>query len=627
MSTPSNGNGHASNGTVPVSARGAPLVLGGPEIAGSPLDVAALERLANEMFRAGPEGAGLGADTPVPPEVGAEGMVRQLPEIDGLPPTGAPAAPPAGEMLQWSSLLGAARATSPGATPAAEPDPRIVPSADLAPSGLPSVPSPPQPAAVTPAAAVDLFLLDDSPLPLADLGLAEPRRVSAPEPAGAAYYFVDEASAFASTTATARATTRPTTARTATPVNPAFDLDVVRADFPTLSEHVHGRPLIWLDNAATTQKPHAVISRLDDFYRHENSNVHRAAHEMAARATDAYEAARNTAARFLGASSSREIVFVRGATEAINLVAQAWGRQNIRSGDEIVITWLEHHANIVPWQQLCQQTGAVLRVVPVDESGQVMLDEYEKLLGPSTRLVSFAHVSNALGTVLPAREMVQMAHRHGAVVLVDGAQAVSHMPVDVQDLDCDWYAFSGHKVFGPTGVGVLYGKQDLLDTMPPWQGGGNMIADVTFEKTLYQPAPIRFEAGTGSIADAVGLGAALDYLQQIGMQNVSRYEHDLLAYATAGLLTIPGLHLLGSAPEKASVLSFVLDGLEPEAIGKALDHEGIAVRAGHHCAQPIVRRFGHEATVRASLAFYNSCADVDALIAALRTIVERGVQL
>jgi cysteine desulfurase/selenocysteine lyase len=390
---------------------------------------------------------------------------------------------------------------------------------------------------------------------------------------------------------------------------------------------VHGRPLIWLDNAATTQKPAAVIDRLDWFYRHENSNVHRGAHEMAARATDAYEGARETAAGFLHAGSSDEIVFVRGATEAINLVAQAWGRANVRAGDEIVITWLEHHANIIPWQQLCQETGARLRVVPVDDSGQVMLDAYERLLSPATRLVAFAHVANALGTILPAREMVAMGHRYGAQVLIDGAQAVSHMAVDVQELDCDWYAFSGHKVFGPTGIGVLYGKSDLLNAMPPWQGGGNMIADVTFEKTVYRPAPVRFEAGTPSIADAVGLGAALEYLQGIGMENVARYEHDLLAYATEGLLTVPGLHFMGTALEKASVLSFVLDGLKPEDIGKALDHEGIAVRAGHHCAQPIVRRFGHQSTVRGSLALYNTRAEVDALVSALHQIVDRGVTL
>jgi cysteine desulfurase/selenocysteine lyase len=629
MPTASNGNGHATNGVVPTSAGGMPLVLGGMAIAGSPLDLAELERLANEMFRAGPEGAGLGAQTPVGPEVDADGVMRQMGEIGGLSPDGAPGAPAEAEVLQWSSLMDGTGPRTPEVIPVVSPDPRTIPVADWATGAVPGVPRGMPPGAPPQAAAVDLFALQNSPLPLADLGLGPQARVSAADPAGSSYYFVEEAAAFARAMEPGRGmpTAPVAAAMSPVPVHPAFDLDLVRADFPVLSERVHGRPLIWLDNAATTQKPEAVISRLGHFYRHENSNIHRAAHEMAARATDAYEDARQKVARFLNAPSSDEIVFVRGTTEAVNLVAQAWGRQNVRAGDEIVITWLEHHANIVPWQQLCRETGAVLRVVPVDDSGQVMLDEYEKLLGPSTRVVAFAHVSNALGTVLPAREMVQMAHRHGALVLVDGAQAVSHMAVDVQDLDCDWYAFSGHKVFGPTGIGVLYGKSDLLNTMPVWQGGGNMIRDVTFEQTVYQPAPVRFEAGTASIADAVGLGAALDYLERIGMENVSRYEHDLLAYATHGLLTVPGLHLLGTAPEKASVLSFVLDGFEPEAVGTALDHEGIAVRAGHHCAQPIVRRYGHEGTVRASLAFYNSCADVDALIAALHSIVARGVRV
>ncbi len=383
---------------------------------------------------------------------------------------------------------------------------------------------------------------------------------------------------------------------------------------------MHGHPLIWLDNAATTQKPRSVIDRLSYFYEHENSNIHRAAHELAARATDAYEAARDKVARFLHASSSDEIVFVRGTTEAINLVAQSWGRRNIGQDDEIVITWLEHHANIVPWQQLCSEKGARLRVAPVDDDGQVLLDEYEKLLGPRTRLVAFSQVSNALGTITPAREMVEIAHRYGARVLVDGAQAVSHMRVDVQALDCDWYVFSGHKVFGPTGIGVVFGKGQLLNTTPPWQGGGNMIRDVTFEKTTYQAAPLRFEAGTGNIADAVGLGAALDYVERIGIENINRYEHDLLAYATRGLASIPGLRLIGTAREKAGVLSFVLDGFRSEDVGAALNREGIAVRAGHHCAQPILRRFGLETTVRPSLALYNTCEEIDALVAALLRI-------
>jgi cysteine desulfurase / selenocysteine lyase len=396
-----------------------------------------------------------------------------------------------------------------------------------------------------------------------------------------------------------------------------FDVQAIRRDFPILQERVHGKPLIWLDNAATTQKPQSVIDRLSDFYSHENSNIHRAAHELAARATDAYEAAREKVRRFINAGTVREIIFVRGTTEAINLVAQSWGRQNIQKDDEIVITWLEHHANIVPWQMLCAEKGARLRVAPVDNTGQVILDEYQKLLGPRTRLVSFAQVSNALGTVTPAQEMIEMAHRYGAKVLLDGAQAVSHMRTDVQLFDCDFYVFSGHKMFGPTGIGVVFGKLDILENTPPWHGGGNMIQDVTFEKTIYQPPPGRFEAGTGNIADAVGLGAAIDYIERIGMPNISRYEHDLLAYATEALQRIPGLRLIGTAREKAGVLSFILDGFRTEDVGAALNRQGIAVRAGHHCAQPILRRFGVETTVRPSLALYNTCEEIDALVAAI----------
>jgi cysteine desulfurase/selenocysteine lyase len=397
----------------------------------------------------------------------------------------------------------------------------------------------------------------------------------------------------------------------------SFDVQAIRRDFPILQERVNGKPLIWLDNAATTQKPQSVIDRLSLFYEHENSNIHRAAHELAARATDAYEAAREKVRRFLNASSVREIIFVRGATEGINLLAQSWGRQHIQKDDEIIITWLEHHANIVPWQMLCAEKGARLRVVPVDDSGQVLLDEYQKLLGPRTRLVAFTQVSNALGTVTPAKEMIEMAHRYGAKVLLDGAQAVSHMAIDVQAYDCDFYVFSGHKVFAPTGIGVVFGKLDILENTPPWQGGGNMIQDVTFEKTTYQPAPGRFEAGTGNIADAVGLGAAIDYLDRIGMVNISRYERELLEYATENLRRVPGLRLIGTAREKAGVLSFVLDGFRTEDVGAALNRQGIAVRAGHHCAQPILRRFGVESTVRPSLALYNTCEDIDALVSAL----------
>jgi cysteine desulfurase / selenocysteine lyase len=399
-----------------------------------------------------------------------------------------------------------------------------------------------------------------------------------------------------------------------------LDTRLIRRDFPILQERVHGRQLVWLDNAATTQKPNAVIDRLSTFYRHENSNIHRAAHTLAARATDAYESAREKTRRFLNASSTREIIFVRGTTEGINLIAQSWGRRNVQKDDEIIITWLEHHANIVPWQQLCSEKGARLRVAPVNDRGEVILEEYERLFSPRTKLVSFSQVSNALGTITPAREMVAIAHRHGARVVVDGAQAVSHMRADVQALNCDFYVFSGHKVFAPTGIGVVYGKLDVLENMPPWQGGGNMIVDVTFEKTVYQSAPARFEAGTGNIADAVGLGAALDYVEQVGMESIAAYEHELLNYATAGLLTIPGLRMIGTAREKAGVLSFVIDEIRTEDIGTALNEEGIAVRAGHHCAQPILRRFGVEGTVRASLALYNTKEEIDALVAALRRI-------
>jgi cysteine desulfurase / selenocysteine lyase len=403
----------------------------------------------------------------------------------------------------------------------------------------------------------------------------------------------------------------------------SFDAEALKRDFPILRERVNGRPLVWLDNAATTQKPQSVIDRLKYFYEHENSNVHRAAHELAARATDAYESAREKVRRFLNASSTREIVFVRGATEGINLVAQSWGCRNIQKDDEIVITWLEHHANIVPWQMLCSQTGARLRVAPVDDSGQVLLDEYEKLLGPRTRLVALSQVSNALGIVTPAGEMIEAAHRHGARVLLDGAQSVSHMRVDVQSLDCDFFVFSGHKVFAPTGIGVVYGKSEVLEQMPPWQGGGNMIQDVTFEKTLYQLPPQRFEAGTGNIADAVGLGAAIDYVDRAGMVNISRHEHGLLTYATESLQRIPGLRIIGTAREKAGVLSFIIAGFRTEEIGDYLNRHGIAVRSGHHCAQPILRRFGLESTVRASLALYNTYEDIDTLVAALWNLTLR----
>ncbi|APA70380.1 family 2A encapsulin nanocompartment cargo protein cysteine desulfurase [Janthinobacterium sp. 1_2014MBL_MicDiv] len=399
-----------------------------------------------------------------------------------------------------------------------------------------------------------------------------------------------------------------------------FDVHAVRRDFPVLAERVNGKPLAWFDNAATTHKPQSVIDRIAYFYAHENSNIHRAAHALAARASDAYEAARAKVAGFLGAASANEIIFVRGATEGINLVANTFGRKYIGSGDEIIVSQLEHHANIVPWQQLAAEKGATLRVIPVDDSGQIILDEFRKLLNGRTKLVSMTQVSNALGTVTPVAQIIALAHAAGVRVLVDGAQAVSHLRVDVQALGADFYVFSGHKVFAPTGIGAVYGKADLLEQLPPWQGGGNMIADVTFERTVYQGVPNRFEAGTGNIADAVGLGAAIDYVQRIGLENIAAYEHALLDYATHRLQAIAGVRLIGTALDKASVASFVLAGYEPAEVGRALNDEGIAVRSGHHCAQPILRRFGVEATVRPSFAFYNTYEEIDRMIAVVRRL-------
>ncbi|MFT3839137.1 MAG: family 2A encapsulin nanocompartment cargo protein cysteine desulfurase [Myxococcaceae bacterium] len=412
----------------------------------------------------------------------------------------------------------------------------------------------------------------------------------------------------------------PNTGLNLRPTPGAFDAHALRREFPILEERVNGKRLVWLDNAATTQKPQAVIDRLKYFYEHENSNIHRAAHTLAARATDAYESAREAVRRTLNAPSKNEIVFVRGTTEGINLIAQSWGRRNIEAGDEIIISWLEHHANIVPWQRLCEEKNARLRVAPVDDRGQVILEEYEKLFNAHTRLVAFSQVSNALGTITPAKEMIEIAHRHGATVLLDGAQGISHMRVDVQALDCDFYVFSGHKVFAPTGIGAVYGKSKLLEEMAPWQGGGNMIQDVTFERSLYQGPPAKFEAGTGNIADAVGLGAALDWLARVGVDNIGAWEHELLEYGTERLKEVPGLRMIGTAPQKAGVLSFVLAGQKTEEVGGLLDKEGIAVRSGHHCAQPILRRFGVESSVRASLAPYNTCEDLDALVAALQRL-------
>ncbi|RCW72815.1 family 2A encapsulin nanocompartment cargo protein cysteine desulfurase [Pseudorhodoferax soli] len=405
--------------------------------------------------------------------------------------------------------------------------------------------------------------------------------------------------------------------------HPAFDVNAVRRDFPILQERVNGRQLVWFDNAATTHKPQSVIDRIAHFYAHENSNIHRAAHALAARATDGYEGARQRVKTFINAPDVNEVIFVRGTTEAINLVAKSWGGQHVGEGDEIIVSHLEHHANIVPWQQLASAKGAKLRVIPVDDSGQVLLDEYKKLLNDRTKIVAVTQVSNALGTVVPVKDIVALAHRAGAKALVDGAQSVSHMRVDVQDIGADFFVFSGHKVFGPTGIGVVWGKREVLEDMPPWQGGGNMIADVTFEKTVFQPIPNKFEAGTGNIADAVGLGAAIDYVNRVGIENIARYEHELLVYGMAQLRTIPGVRLIGTADDKASVMSFVLEGYTTEEVGRALNDEGIAVRTGHHCAQPILRRFGVETTVRPSLAFYNTFGEIDQLLAVVRRLASQ----
>jgi cysteine desulfurase/selenocysteine lyase len=399
-----------------------------------------------------------------------------------------------------------------------------------------------------------------------------------------------------------------------------FDLFAIRRDFPALHQKVRGKTLVYLDNAATAQKPKTVIDALDQFYKFDNSNVHRAVHALSERATKAYEAARTTVKQFVNARSEREIVFVRGATEAINLVMNSYGRPRMIPGGEILISALEHHSNIVPWQLLSEQTGARLVVAPINDAGEVILEEFERRLNPNTVLAAVAHVSNALGTVVPVRELIRMAHARDVPVLVDGAQAIPHIRVDVQELDCDFYVFSGHKVFGPTGIGVLYGRERLLESMPPYQGGGEMIRSVTFEKTTYNELPYKFEAGTPDIAGAIGLGAGLDYFSRVGIDRAAAHERELLVYGTELLSAIPGLRLIGTAGEKVGVLSFALDGIHPHDVGTVLDRDGIAVRTGHHCAQPVMERFGLPATTRASLAFYNSKAEIDALANGIRRV-------
>ena len=393
--------------------------------------------------------------------------------------------------------------------------------------------------------------------------------------------------------------------------------EALRLDFPILDQQVHGKPLVYLDNAATTQKPQAVIDALVHYYQHDNANVHRGVHELSQRATNDYENARIAVQKFLGAAESEEIIYTRGTTESINLVTASWGRANVAAGDEVLISAMEHHSNIVPWQLLCEEKGATLRIVPINDDGEFLIDEYKKLLSARTKIVAVNHVSNALGSINPVVEITKLAHEHGALVLIDGAQAVAHLKVDVQELDCDFYAFSSHKIFGPTGIGILYGKRALLEAMPPYQGGGDMIKSVTFDKTIYNDLPYKFEAGTPNIAGAIGLGAALQYVNGIGLNAIGAYEDELLQYATERIAAIEGVRLIGTAKRKASVLSFVLDPIHPHDLGTVLDREGVAIRAGHHCAQPVMDRFNVTATARASFAFYNTRDDVDRLVVAL----------
>ena len=401
-----------------------------------------------------------------------------------------------------------------------------------------------------------------------------------------------------------------------------FDVERVRADFPLLRQQVNGKPLVYLDNGATSQKPQCVIDELVRYYTTENANVHRGVHTLSQLATDDYEGARSKVRRFLNAADDREIIYTRGTTEGINLVAQTFGRQNVGSGDEIVVSNMEHHSNIVPWQMLCEEKGAVLRVVPIDDSGELLMDEYEAMVGPRTKLVSITHVSNALGTVVPVERIVGIAHAQGVPVLLDGAQAVPHMPVDVKSLDCEFYVFSGHKLFGPTGIGILYGKGEILEALPPFQGGGEMIKSVTFEKTIYNDLPYKFEAGTPHIAGAIGLGAAIDYVQALGFEGIEAHEAELLEYGTRALSAIEGLRIVGTAHHKAGILSFTLENIHPHDIGTILDEQGIAVRTGHHCAQPVMQRFQIPATARASMAFYNTKHDIDALVHGLDRVIE-----
>jgi cysteine desulfurase/selenocysteine lyase len=624
-------------------------VLPGVTATGAPpgIDDATLDRITSKLLgpipgAAAPESAGTAALT-------AARTTSPLASTSGLPgPTAGvssaatpfpgapiPAAPYLDEAIHQSQIpapasiaAAAAQTAAPEAATSVAPSSAAIPASPYFDAGIhqSQIPAPSSVAAAAPATGITEAAagpIDWSPPLPANVEIHDgslprlfddaPLSGKPPQDGAPSYYFLTPILA-----------TRPEAAAPAAPFQRRlFDVNDIRRDFPTLEERVHGKRLVWLDNAATTQKPQAVIDRLVHYYSHEYSNVHRAAHELAARSTDAYESAREKVQRFIGAGSAEEIVFVRGTTEAVNLVAASYGRKFLGEGDEIVLSTLEHHSNIVPWQFLAEQVGAVIRVVPVTDRGEVLLSDFERTLTTRTKFVSLTHVSNALGTILPVREMIDIAHRRGAKVLIDGAQAVSHFPVNVQSLDADFYAFSGHKLFGPSAIGVLYGKKALLDEMPPWQGGGNMIQRVTFEHSTFADPPSRFEAGTAALGPAVGLGAAVDYLERIGMQNVATHERALLAYATEALGRIPGVRLIGTAPEKAGVVSFITDKIPAEEMGKILDQDGIAVRAGHHCAQPTMDRFGLEATVRPSLALYNTHDEIDQLERAVHRALQK----
>ncbi len=402
----------------------------------------------------------------------------------------------------------------------------------------------------------------------------------------------------------------------------SYDVEAIRKDFPTLHQDIHGKPLVYLDNAATTQKPQQVLGALQHYYEMDNANIHRGVHELSMRATRDYEAARDTLRDFLGAKDSKECIFVRGTTEAINLVARSFVRPNLKAGNEILVTTMEHHSNIVPWQIIAEEVGAHVRAVPINDAGELDMAAFEAMIGPQTKFVSVVHVSNALGTINPVKDIVALAHKHGVPILLDGAQSAPHIPIDVQDLGCDFYAISGHKMYGPTGIGVLWGKEEHLNAMAPYQGGGEMIASVSFEKTTYNELPHKFEAGTPNIAGTIGLGAAAKYLMELGLDKVAAHEHELLEYATQQVKDLPGLRIIGTAAEKASVLSFTIDGIHPHDVGSLLDHEGVAIRTGHHCAQPVMERFQVPATNRASFGLYNTKEEVDALVAAIKTTIE-----